>query len=58
MKEKLKFKDISLKIFSAYLRFEVIDKPGVLSNITQVFSKKIFLLRLIQILIKIKDHPQ
>ena len=26
------------KIFS-YLRFEAIDKPGILSNITKIFSK-------------------
>ncbi len=48
-RKKLKFKDISLRIFSAYLRFEVIDKPGVLSNITQVFSKNnVSIKRLIQ----------
>ena len=32
-------KDISERFFSAYLRFEVLDKPGVLSNITNIFSK-------------------
>ncbi len=48
-RKKLKFKDISLRTFSAYLRFEVIDKPGVLSNITQVFSKNnVSIKRLIQ----------
>ena len=32
-----------------YLRFEVIDKPGVLSNITNIFSKnKVSIKRLIQ----------
>ena len=45
----LNFKGISDKSFSAYLRFEVLDKPGVLSNITQVFSKNnVSIKRLIQ----------
>ncbi len=48
-RKKLKFKDIYERSFSAYLRFEVRDKPGVLSNITQVFSKnKVSIKRLIQ----------
>ena len=48
-RKKLKFKDISERFFSAYLRFEVIDKPGVLSNITNVFSShKVSIKRLIQ----------
>ncbi len=38
-RKKLEYKDINEKFFSAYLRFEVIDKPGVLSNITNIFSK-------------------
>ena len=48
-RKKLRFKDILDKNFSAYLRFEVKDKPGVLSNITQVFSKSnVSIKRLIQ----------
>ena len=48
-RKKLKFEKISERFFSAYLRFEVIDKPGVLSNITSVFSKnKVSIKRLIQ----------
>ncbi len=38
-RKNLNFKKISDRSFSAYLRFEVIDKPGVLSNITHIFSK-------------------
>ena len=38
-RKKLIFKDISERSFSAYLRFEVKDKPGVLSDITRIFSK-------------------
>ncbi len=48
-RKKLKFKDISDRYFSGYLRFEVIDKPGVLSNITNIFSKQnVSIKRLIQ----------
>jgi homoserine dehydrogenase len=48
-RKKLKFEDIRDRFFSAYLRFEVIDKPGVLSNITNIFSKnKVSIKRLIQ----------
>jgi len=48
-RKKLKFEDIKDRFFSAYLRFEVIDKPGVLSNITNIFSKnKVSIKRLIQ----------
>ena len=48
-RKKLKFDNIQNRFFSAYLRFEVIDKPGVLSNITNIFSKnKISIKRLIQ----------
>ena len=48
-RKKLKFEDINDRFFSAYLRFEVIDKPGVLSNITNIFSKnKVSIKRLIQ----------
>ena len=38
-RKKLKFSNIEERAFSGYLRLEVIDKPGVLSNITNVFSK-------------------
>ena len=45
----LKFKDISDRLFSAYLRFEVKDRSGVLSNITNLFSKNsVSIKRLIQ----------
>ena len=48
-RKKLKFENINNMFFSAYLRLEVIDKPGVLSNITSVFSKnKVSIKRLIQ----------
>ncbi|MDC0164566.1 homoserine dehydrogenase [Candidatus Pelagibacter bacterium] len=45
----LKFYSIEDRLFSAYLRFEVVDKPGVLSNITNIFSKnKVSIKRLVQ----------
>ncbi len=48
-RKKLNFKEISDRSFSAYLRFEVKDKSGVLSNITQIFSKNnVSIKRLIQ----------
>ena len=48
-RKKLSYKGISERFFSAYLRFEVLDKPGVLSNITNIFSKnKVSIKRLIQ----------
>ncbi len=48
-RKKLNFKNISERLFSAYLRFEVADKSGVLSNITSIFSKyKVSIKRLIQ----------
>ena len=48
-RRKLKFKEIFDKSFSAYLRFEVVDRPGVLSNITKIFSKNnVSIKRLIQ----------
>ena len=48
-RKKLKFENIDHRLFSAYLRFEVLDKPGVLSNITNIFSKnKVSIKRLIQ----------
>ncbi len=48
-RKKLNFRDISERFFSAYLRFEVKDRPGVLSKITKIFSKnKVSIKRLIQ----------
>ena len=48
-RKKLRYHNISERSFSAYLRFEVLDKPGVLSNITNIFSKnKVSIKRLIQ----------
>ncbi len=48
-RKKLKFENIDQRLFSAYLRFEVEDKPGILSNITNIFSKnKVSIKRLVQ----------
>ena len=48
-RKKLNYKNILERSFSAYLRFEVLDKPGVLSNITNIFSRnKVSIKRLIQ----------
>ncbi len=48
-RKNLYFKDISKRFFSAYFRFNVTDKPGVLSNITQIFSRnKVSIKRLVQ----------
>ena len=48
-RKKLNFKQISDRTFSAYLRFEVIDKPGILSDITRIFSKNnVSIKRLVQ----------
>ena len=48
-RKKLVFGSIDNRFFSAYFRFEVLDKPGVLSNITNIFSKnKVSIKRLIQ----------
>ena len=48
-RKKLSFTNIEERFFSAYLRFEVLDKPGVLSNITRIFSKnKVSIKRLVQ----------
>ncbi len=48
-RKKLNYCNIAERSFSAYLRFEVLDKPGVLSNITNIFSKnKVSIKRLIQ----------
>ncbi len=49
-RKKLIFKNIDERFFSAYLRFEVIDKPGVLSDITNIFSKtRVSIKRLVQV---------
>lgn len=54
-RKKLKFDNITKRIFSAYLRFEVLDKHGVLSNITNIFStNKVSIKRLVQDPNKIK----
>ena len=48
-RKKSNFNNISNRLFSAYLRFDVIDKPGVLSDITKIFSKnKVSIKRLVQ----------
>ena len=48
-RKKLQYGNISHRFFSAYLRFDVQDKPGVLSNITNIFSKnKVSIKRLVQ----------
>ena len=48
-RKKLKFESIKERFFSGYFRFEVVDKSGVLSNITNIFSKnKTSIKRLIQ----------
>jgi homoserine dehydrogenase len=48
-RKKLKFNNIANRLFSAYLRFDVLDKPGILSNITKIFSKnKVSIKRLVQ----------
>ena len=48
-RKNLNFRQISERYFSAYFRFNVVDKPGVLSNITQIFSKNnVSIKRLVQ----------
>ncbi|MDA8822845.1 homoserine dehydrogenase [Candidatus Pelagibacter bacterium] len=48
-RKKLKFDNISNRQFSAYIRIEVLDKPGILSKITNIFSKnKVSIKRLVQ----------
>ena len=48
-RKKLKSNNIEDISFSAYLKLEVLDKPGVLSNITYIFSKnKVSIKRLVQ----------
>jgi homoserine dehydrogenase len=56
-RKKLNYKNIDERYFSAYLRFEVLDRPGILSNITQIFSKnKVSIKRLIQSPYKSKKY--
>ncbi len=48
-RKSLNYSNIAERTFSAYLRFEVFDRPGVLSKITNIFSKnKVSIKRLIQ----------
>ena len=48
-RKKLKYGDIADRFFSSYLRIEVIDKPGILSKITSIFSKnRVSIKRLVQ----------
>ena len=48
-RKKLKSSNIADLSFSAYLKFDVLDKPGVLSNITNIFSKnKVSIKRMVQ----------
>tara|TARA_B100001059_G_scaffold157478_1_gene157113 strand:+ start:2358 stop:3650 length:1293 start_codon:yes stop_codon:yes gene_type:complete len=48
-RKKLKFQNLDKRLFSAYLRFEVEDKPGILSNITNIFSRnRVSIKRLVQ----------
>ena len=56
-RKMLSFEDITNKLFSVYLRFDVVDKHGVLSDITKVMSKnKVSIKRLIQNPIKSKKY--
>ena len=48
-RKNFKYNNIGDRFFSAYLRFEVMDKQGILSNITKIFSNnKVSIKRLIQ----------
>ncbi len=48
-RKKIRSKKITERNFSSYLRFEVLDQRGVLSNITSIFSKNnVSIKRLIQ----------
>ncbi len=48
-RKSFEFNNISKRLFSSYLRFEVLDKQGVLSHITKVFSKNnVSIKRLVQ----------
>ena len=56
-RKKIKSADLSNKIFSSYIRLDVIDKKGVLSEITKLMSKnKISVKRLIQNPLKQKKY--
>ena len=56
-RKKLKDEFISNEIFSAYIRIDVKDKYGVLSNITKIFaSNKVSIKRVIQNPIKSKNY--
>ena len=56
-RKKIKSADLSNKIFSSYIRLDVIDKKGVLSEITKLMSKnKISVKRLIQNPLKHKKY--
>ncbi len=56
-RKKIKSVDLSNKIFSSYIRLDVIDKKGVLSEITKLMSKnKISVKRLIQNPLKQKKY--
>ena len=48
-RKKITSLDLSNKIFSSYIRLDVLDKKGVLSSVTKIMSKnKISVKRLIQ----------
>jgi len=48
-RKNLNYDNVEERFFSAYIRFEVLDKPGVLSNITNAFSKNnVSIKRLVQ----------
>tara|TARA_A100001015_G_scaffold101300_1_gene112522 strand:- start:831 stop:2123 length:1293 start_codon:yes stop_codon:yes gene_type:complete len=56
-RKMLKFESITNKLFSVYLRLDVTDKPGVLSDITKIMSKnKVSIKRLIQNPFKSKKY--
>ncbi len=56
-RKKIKSADLSNKVFSSYIRLDVIDKKGVLSEITKLMSKnKISVKRLIQNPLKQKKY--
>ena len=56
-RKKISSLDISEEIFSSYIRLDVIDKTGVLSSITNIFSKnKVSVKRLIQNPFKSKKY--
>ena len=56
-RKKIQFDSILNHHFSSYIRLDVLDKHGVLSNITAVFAKnKVSIKRLIQTPFKTKKH--